>query len=228
MYASGTSHGFVIRDRDEDQDAAQKFNSRENGSNRPTLVLTLREGAPTTPPPPTNPPVPPVPPVPPAPTCTSQSVKAAADAWFEQGSTSNKGDDSSLVVQSKSGQAFRALVRFALPATPAGCTLDRAELRLYAESIKPDRTIQVQAVTSAWQEMGVTWDTQPATSGPVATTSSGTDKGWRSWDVTQLVGGAGLGVVIRDADESGDAEQKFNSREKGTDVPTLVLTYRAQ
>jgi hypothetical protein len=146
----------------------------------------------------------------------------------EQGSTANKGDDSSLAVQSKSGQAFRALVRFALPAAPAGCTLDRAELRLYADSVKPDRTIQVQAVTSAWEEMGVTWDTQPATTGPVATTPSGTDKGWKSWDVTQLVGGAEHGFLIRDADENGDAEQKFNSREKGTDVPTLVLTYRAQ
>ena len=78
------------------------------------------------------------------------------------------------------------------------------------------------------EETGVTWDTQPATTGPVATTPSGTDKGWRSWDVTQLVGGAEHGFLIRDADENGDAEQKFNSREKGTDVPTLVLTYRAQ
>lgn len=40
--------------------------------------------------------------------------------------------------------------------------------------------------------------------------------------------GVSCGFLVRDADENGDAEQKFNSREKGTDVPTLVLTYRAQ
>ena len=45
-------------------------------------------------------------------------MNADADAWFEEGSTSNKGDDSSLSVQSKQGQAFRSVVRFPLAVIP--------------------------------------------------------------------------------------------------------------
>ena len=164
--------------------------------------------------------------------CSTVSVTTNADAWFEQSSTANKGDDSSLKVQSKSGNdAFRATVRFALPSVPAGCELESAELRLYAESAKPDRTIQVQRAATTWGEVTVNWPNQPARVGPVASTSSGSNPGWRSWAVTQQVAemyatSAPHGFVVFDQVENQDAEQVYRSRESGSNRPTLVVTFR--
>jgi len=137
-----------------------------------------------------------------------------------------------LKVQSKSGgDAFRAIVRFALPAAPTGCTLDSAELRLYAESPKPGRTIQVQRAATAWSEMSVNWSNQPARTGAIASTASGSDPGWRVWAVTQQVvdmyaTGAAHGFVIFDQVETQDSEQTYRSRESGSQVPTLVISFR--
>jgi hypothetical protein len=163
--------------------------------------------------------------------CTTVSLTATADAWFEQSSTANKGDDSSLKVQSKSGNdAFRAVVTFALPSLPSGCALAAAELRLYADSAKPERTIQVQRAAAAWGELAVNWPNQPARVGPVSSADSGSDPGWRTWSVTEQVadmydGGAAYGFVIFDAVETQDAEQTYRSREGGSNRPTLVLTF---
>lgn len=66
---------------------------------------------------------------------------------------------------------------------------DQAELRLYAESVIPGRTIDLQALSGPWQEMAVNWSTQPAATGAVASTGSGDDKGWRTWLVTEQVAG---------------------------------------
>jgi hypothetical protein len=173
----------------------------------------------------------PVPTPPPGPACPEAIVSASADAWFEEGSDANKGDDSGLKVQSKSGQAFRALVRFPLPTVPAGCAFDSADLRLYVESAKPDRTIRVQRVVDAWSEMSVHWAIQPATTGPVASSPSLADKGWQSWAVGEQVAamyadGTAHGFRISDAVETDDAEQTYRSRESGELLPRLVVRFR--
>ena len=160
------------------------------------------------------------------------TLSTNADAWFEQGGDANKGDDSVLKVQSKGGNdAFRAIVRFALPAVPAGCELDTAELRLYAESAKPGRTIQVQRVAMAWGEMTVSWPNQPARIGAISSSTSGSEQGWRSWSVTAQVAGmyddgAAHGFVIFDQVENEDSEQVYRSRESGSDRPTLIVRFR--
>jgi anaerobic selenocysteine-containing dehydrogenase len=169
----------------------------------------------------------------PAPACNPVAIPADADAWFEQSSTANKGDDSSLKVRSKSGDdAFRAVVSFTLPAPPAGCTFDSAELRLFAESAKPGRNVLVQRAATPWSEMAVHWQDQPARVGPIASTTSGSDKGWRLWTVTAHVAemyssGSAHGFVVFDEVETDDSEQVYRSRESGSDVPTLVVTFRA-
>jgi hypothetical protein len=227
-YTTGVNNGLLVRDAVETEDAEQSFNSREKGQNVPTLVLTFKPGTTV----PTTPPV--TPPTPPAPTptpisCTSKTVTTNADAWFEQGSqSSNKGDDSSLKIQSKSGNdAFRATVGFALPTAPAGCVIDTATLRLYADSVTSGRTIAVQGISSTWSEMGVNWSKQPTGVGPTATAPSGSSKGWKTWNVTNIVGSSSFhGFVVRDSVENQSAEQVYNAREKGQNVPTLVVTYR--
>jgi CSLREA domain-containing protein len=157
------------------------------------------------------------------------TVSADIDAWLDQGSSSsNKGTDSILKVMSKSGGNLRAIVRFALPSVPQGCVLDTATLRLYAASSSSGRTLQALRVTGSWTEGGVTWANQPATSGTAATTASGS--GWREWAVAAQVqamyGSGNHGFLIRDAVEGNDNEQQFHAREKGENVPQLVVRFR--
>jgi predicted outer membrane repeat protein len=157
-------------------------------------------------------------------------VQADADAWIEQSSPSaNKGTDGILKVRSQTaGNNFRALVRFSLPALPAGCQLRAAKLRLYAASATGGRTLEALAVAAAWDEGAVTWASQPATAGTPATAASAA--GWVEWPVTEAVaamyGGANHGFLIKDAAEDGSGEvQQFNSREKAPDpTPQLVIT----
>ena len=95
---------------------------------------------------------------------------------------------------------------------------------------KENRTIEALRLDGAWTEGGVTWSNQPATAGPAATSASGI--GVRLARVERRRSGAGdaagsnNGFLIRDANESQDAEQQYNSREKGTDRPQLVITFR--
>jgi hypothetical protein len=157
------------------------------------------------------------------------TVSANADAWIDQNSASNNnGSDSILKVQSKSGNNFRALVRFALPAVPTGCVVQSATLRLYSPSWKDGRTLQALRIGASWTENGVTWSNQPATTGTAATTGSGS--GYREWNVAAQVQvmydpGANHGFLIRDATENADAEQQFHSREKGETMPQLVIIF---
>ncbi len=156
------------------------------------------------------------------------TLSANADAWIDQNSSSsNYGSDSILKVMSKSGNNFRALVRFNLPTPPTGCVVQSATLRLYSPSWKTGRTLQALRVNVNWAENGVTWSNQPATAGTAVTTTSGS--GYRQWNVSALVqvmyGGSNYGFLIRDANENQDAEQQFHSREKGETMPQLVITF---
>jgi hypothetical protein len=162
---------------------------------------------------------------------TTVTYSANADAWLDQGSaSSNKGADSILKVQAKSSNNYRALVRFSLPASPpAGCVVQSATLRLYAPSWTTGRTLQAFQLGASWSESGVTWTNQPATTGTAATTTSGS--GYRQWTVTSQVqaifsSGANHGFLVRDATEGGTGrEQQFHSREKGSNMPQLVVTF---
>jgi hypothetical protein len=161
----------------------------------------------------------------------SQTASANADSWINQASaSSNFGADAIIKVRSQSGSNNnRALVRFALPAVPSGCTLTQAQLRLYAASSTSRRTLQALQINAAWTESGVTWTNQPATTGTAATTTSGT--GYRAWTVTSQVAamysGTNNGFLIRDATENGTGqEQQFHARERAPDnPPQLVLTF---
>jgi hypothetical protein len=159
------------------------------------------------------------------------TVPADADAWIDQNSSSNNfGSDSILKVQAKSGNNFRALVRFALPAhVPQGCVVQSATLRLYAASWTNGRTLQAVQVSADWSENSVTWSNQPPTTGSPATTNSGS--GYREWSVAVQLqamydSGSNHGFLIRDANEGGSGrEQQFHSREKNESIPQLVISF---
>jgi CSLREA domain-containing protein len=165
------------------------------------------------------------------PACPTAPVTLGSgrDSWvLSSAVTSNKGSDSVLKVESKSGDNARALVRFELPALPEGCTVTDASLRLYAGSASGGRTLQALRVTAPWTENGVTWSNQPATGGTAATTASGT--GWRQWSVAAQVNAmyasGNHGFLVRDAAENGGGfGQALHGREKAPDnPPQLVLT----
>ena len=129
---------------------------------------------------------------------------------------------------SKSNNSLRALLQFNIPTSPQGCVIQSATLRLYAASWKNGRTLQALQINAAWMENSVTWGNQPSTTGSAATTSSGS--GWRQWNVSAMVqamqaGGLHYGFLIRDANENNDAEQQFHSREKGENIPQLVIIF---
>jgi hypothetical protein len=249
-FIAGSSHGFLIRDAAESGPGfEQQLYSREKGESMPQLVIsfgsplatplptaTLPPTATSTPAATTVPPTATHTPLPtntatPAAVCTTTTltVAADADAWIDQGSaSSNKGTDSILKLQAKSSNNNRVLVRFALPALPAGCVVQSATLRLYSASWANNRTLQALRLSASWTENGVTWSNQPATTGAAATTSSGS--GYRQWNVAAQVQamytGANNGFLIRDASEGGSGwEQQFHSREKGSDMPQLVITF---
>jgi hypothetical protein len=156
------------------------------------------------------------------------TVSADADAWIDQGSPSdNKGSDSILKVQSKSGSNMRALIRFGLPGLPQGCVVQSATLRVYAPSWKDSRIIQAFQVSASWSENNVTWSNQPGTTGAAATTGSG--NGYREWNVAgqvqSMYAAGNYGFLIRDENENQDHEQQFHAREKGETIPQLVISF---
>jgi|GEM_PF-3162244 len=248
MYSTGVNNGWKIRDATEGGGGSeQQFHSREKGSEMPQLIITFASASGSTPTPEatatptiTSTSVPPTFTPTPTPTgtpsgaCTTTTVtlSANADAWLDQNSaSSNYGNDSILKVQAKSGNNFRALVRFTLPALPAGCVVQSATLRLYSASWASGRTLQAIQNSAAWTEGSVNWNNQPATTGTAVTTTSGS--GYRQWSVTAHVQamystGVNNGWKIRDATEGGGgSEQQFHSREKGSEMPQLIITFGA-
>jgi hypothetical protein len=130
----------------------------------------------------------------------------------------------------------RGLVRFNLPALPAGCAVQSATMRLHLNALASDRLLEAWRVSGSWSEGGVTWDNQPATAGEPVTTMSGlgagATAGWREWNVSAQVlamyGSANNGFLIRDAgDNGGGLEQHFASRESSLNRPELVIRFAA-
>jgi hypothetical protein len=128
-----------------------------------------------------------------------------------------------------SNRNARSLVRFDAVPRPGGCPVTSATLRMHATSASSvTRTLEIMRVDASWEETTVTWGGQPAASGPVATTSSGA--GWRTWDVTGVVGadgaGAPHGFLLRDAVESASTQRdNYFSPREGQDPPELVVGY---
>ena len=82
----------------------------------------------------------------------------------------------------------QGLVRFQLPTAPAGRTLERATLTLFAHQLLRAGTIQVSALSGPWSEVTVTRRTLPAVVGPTATNIT-VERGqsYVAIDVTRLV-----------------------------------------
>lgn len=168
------------------------------------------------------------------PKCSTVTVVADADTYVNQGSPgTNYGSSTTLSVLSRNNANNRALIRFPLPAAPAGCTLGSATLRVRNGSATTGRTIVVNAVGSSWTESTVTWTSNngnPSGTGVNASAVSGT----MQWGVTALVqsmyAGANHGFVLRDSVEQNGGSntnhlQLFSSRDTAN-TPELVLLWQ--
>jgi hypothetical protein len=161
-----------------------------------------------------------------------KTAVADRDAWVLQSSPDDtKGGDSVLEVDARDGANARALAGFALPVIPKGCQVKSATLRLYSGAYTEGRILQALRLGGSWDEGGVSWSNQPATTGAAASAPSRSTPGYVEWSVTSQVQamytGTNTGFLIRDANENGPGfEQSFNSREKGSEKPPeLVITF---
>jgi large repetitive protein len=164
--------------------------------------------------------------------CTSPGIvtaQANADAWVDQNSPgSNFGGDQILKLHKQSGRAARALVRFALPAVPSGCSVTAASLRLFAASSNGSETVRAVRIGGSWTENGVRWTNQPAPAGAAAATTG--VAGWNQWGVTAQVqamyAGANNGFLVRYQNEGSPArEMQLHARDKGSEHPELRITF---
>lgn len=161
------------------------------------------------------------------------TVTAVADSYIDQNSANtNFGTAADLKIRPPILITLlgvrRALVRFALPATPDLCSVASVKLRLWTTAWVTGQTLSVIQIADPWSESGtgsVTWTNQPGTTGGTATLSTTAGAGWREWTVTALYSGAGNGFMIRDL--TGlltQPEQVFDSRENTHD-PELAVTF---
>jgi hypothetical protein len=164
------------------------------------------------------------------------SVTADRDTYVDQNSvtTATGGTGTTMNVQSRnSSRNQRALVGFTLPTKPSSCSVTAATLKLTDSTSDSGRSIDVLQISpsATWSETAVTWNTQPATTGTAATSSS--LSGNQSWTVTSQVQamygstGPNNGFLLKDQTESSSSAktQVYSTREAATNKPTLEVTF---
>jgi hypothetical protein len=163
-------------------------------------------------------------------TAAPSTVTSDHDNSVEQNNPNSIKDPShqDVHIRSKSGENNRGFINFPMPAVPAGCEVGGATLALTARTWDLGRTIQIQRAASSWTETTITWNNQPAATGPIATVSSGE---FYSVEVSQQVRdmytSGQFGFVLRDATEDGpgDSMQKPYSKE-GSVLPALTISWQ--
>ena len=161
----------------------------------------------------------------------AQTVYSTGDSFtYSAAPTSNYGTSAtSFGVLSSTSANGRSLVQFVLPATPSGCSVTDAALRVYTSTGTVGRTLEALQNAATWTETGVTWSNAPAATGSAATTAS-VASGWLSWTVTSNVQSmystSNFGFTIRDSVEgaSTSVSQTLMPRENTPD-PELVITF---
>jgi hypothetical protein len=179
----------------------------------------------------------------PSSTCT---LTSSADSYVDQATLqqgSNFGGATSLQVESSQTVALvptnkRSFVKFDLSSCsiPAVAAVQSATLSVRLSSApNQSRTWNINRVTGAWTEAGITWSNQPAstssTSVTTGTTSNVTLQATVTSDVQSFVSGSQTnnGWRFSDSVENSSTARngQFRSREFGnaSQRPTLVVNY---
>jgi hypothetical protein len=174
-------------------------------------------------------------------TCT---LTSSADSYVDQATLqqgSNFGGATSLQVESSQtvlATNKRSFVKFDLSSCsiPAVAAVQSATLSVFLSTApNQSRTWNINRVTAAWTEAGITWSNQPAstssTSVTTGTTSNVTLQATVTSDVQSFVSGSQTnnGWRFSDSVENSSTTRngQFRSREFGTAAqrPTLVVNY---
>lgn len=161
-----------------------------------------------------------------------------ADAYvFSSSPTTNYGAASTLYVGSQSVSSIgRALFRFNLGSIPPGATIQDARFQAYlvqSSATPPLLDVELKRCDAAWQEMTVTWASQPPTTGNNNVLGVGLALAYYEWNVTGLVqtwvsGAVNNGLALVSKNESTLGWRGFASRESTAppNPPRLVVVYR--
>lgn len=126
--------------------------------------------------------------------------------------------NSGAISNLKVGAGYTALLQFDLSTMPAGTTaaqVSRATLRLYCNRVDTAGLVSVQALSGAWGEYSVTYQTLPSLGSAVQVVSVGQAGAYVAVDVTSLVQGwvgaptTNNGVALT----AGTAAVQFDSKE---------------
>ncbi|MCX6030273.1 MAG: DNRLRE domain-containing protein [Chloroflexi bacterium] len=161
---------------------------------------------------------------------------AAQDAYVHQGNPNTNYATADLYIGRWDNYNRQILVKFDLAALPANAIVTRATLQLYqivnltqaADAAPLAYNIWADAITAAWGETTVTWNTKPASSnqGDPATGVTGYP-GWTDFDVTHIVqwwpGHANNGLLLR-GDGATTGLYGFYSR-SNTTGPRMTVEY---
>jgi hypothetical protein len=153
-------------------------------------------------------------------------ISAQSDAFVVSTSPrANKGTATSLKVRNATKQTY---VRFVVPALPPSTEVTRATLRMYSTTpAKCSLGVQVfRAANDSWGETTINWNNQPSAVGTaLAATSWTTRNGYRIFDVSGAVNGAGpVSFVLRHtADCNVSSDVGFSSREVSSTPPQLEI-----
>ncbi|MGB4805954.1 MAG: DNRLRE domain-containing protein, partial [Anaerolineae bacterium] len=161
-----------------------------------------------------------------------------ADTYvFSTAPTSNYGAATIHYVGSQSASATgRALYRFNLGGIPSGATVQSASFMAYLVSSSASPAlldIELKRSDGVWQEMTVTWNTQPGYTGANNVEGIGIAPAYYTWNVTSLVqtwvdGAVNNGLALMSKNEITIGWRGFASRESSAppNPPRLVVTYR--
>ena len=151
----------------------------------------------------------------------------------------NHGGDTDLDLGKKSPDESRIVMQFDLSSVPPGAVVVAATLTLEKKSEGGAATtdlVEVRGLTTAWTELGSTWDAPWSNPGADSTAAYGATtvtagvNGPCEWDVTGLVGDwiygnlANYGLVLADVAPGAGDFHVFDSRED-TVPPVLTIDY---
>lgn len=171
---------------------------------------------------------------------TTVQLPAVADSYIaSERPNENFGGDALFLGYNFFGDRFgaeRIVIRFNVDTIPGDARVNSARLRLHLSFASPEddapmRTI-VRRLASAWDEFGVTWNTEPAWASVRDSTSVGTDATWYEWEIGDLVQGwidgdfPNHGVEIIGDERIQQRERVFYARETTTAFfPQLIVDY---
>jgi hypothetical protein len=166
---------------------------------------------------------------------TTETLEPIADSFINsEKSTSNFGGQDVLRVTYNNRTFFddierRAYLKFNLSEVPSGSTINSAKLRLH--TVVVTETTKIGAFycpDNTWEELEITWENAPETSGDAVDIVSVADPGkWHEWDVTSIAKKDTTISIVLQIDESEQSKSpwvSFRTKETNRD-PQLVVDY---